>query len=110
MSLDITLYEGEEIDGNEVYSTNVTHNLGNMASEAGIYNYLWRAPENNINNAKQLILPLTKAIEDMELKPSLYDPLSAKNGWGTYEQFIPWLKELLQACKDYPNARIDTNR
>jgi hypothetical protein len=52
MSLDVTLYRNYHVsydDGKtlepkkeEMYSANITHNLGDMASEAGIYEALWR--------------------------------------------------------------------
>lgn len=57
MSLDVYLYETEEhtcagcgrVDrvrrGDCVYDANITHNLGKMADEAGIYLALWRPGE-----------------------------------------------------------------
>lgn len=53
MSLDVYLYEtgmcphcgGEVSGGNSVYSSNITHNLGAMAHEAGIYLACWRPGE-----------------------------------------------------------------
>src|SRR5690606_2662000 len=35
-------FEQEEVETNKVYSANITHNLGKMAYEAGIYEALWR--------------------------------------------------------------------
>jgi hypothetical protein len=34
----------------------------------------------------------------------------AKNGWGTYDQFLEWLKEYLAACQKYPTATIEVSR
>ena len=52
MSLDVSLYrnylisydEGKTLEPRreEVYGANITHNLGKMAAEAGIYEALWR--------------------------------------------------------------------
>ena len=42
MSLDVYLTDAE---GREVFSANITHNLGAMAKEAGIYMHLWRPDE-----------------------------------------------------------------
>lgn len=39
----VTMADSEE--SNEVYSANITHNLGRMAAEAGIYEALWRPGE-----------------------------------------------------------------
>ena len=54
MSLDFRL----SVDGDEVYSRNITHNLNKMAEAAGIYTVLWRPDENGITKAHQCIEPL----------------------------------------------------
>ena len=51
MSLDVTLYRNYHVSYDEgktlepqresLYSSNITHNLGKMANEAGIYEALW---------------------------------------------------------------------
>src|SRR5512136_450961 len=105
MSLDIDLIK--EI---RVYETNITHNLGPMAKELGVYKYLWRPEEININEAKQLIKPLARSIIKLEKNPEYYKKFNAKNGWGTYEDFLPWLKELLLACEKNPGAKIRVSR
>lgn len=94
----------------ESHWQNITHNLGRMAGEAGVYECLWRAPENNYNKAGQLIQPLTNAIADMEARPEHFKSFNATNGWGTYKDFLPWLKTLLQACEENPNGTIETSR
>lgn len=90
----------------EVYWKNITHNLGNMADKAGIYQCLWHPEEIPINVVSEIILLLEKGIKAMKEKPEYYKQFDAENGWGTYEQFVPWLEELLEACKQYPNATV----
>jgi hypothetical protein len=34
----------------------------------------------------------------------------APNGWGTYEQFLPWLEEYLRACEENPDAIVMVSR
>jgi hypothetical protein len=97
-------------DGEEVYWKNITHNLARMAEAAGFYKQLWRPEETDVVTASQLGFHIEKGIIELESSPDKYKEFSASNGWGTYEQFIPWLKELLQACKDYPDAIISTSR
>lgn len=109
MSLDIYFSELPK-EPVEVFSKNITHNLGTMADHAGIYKCLWRPDENGITHVHQIIEPLKSAIADMEANPEKYKPLSASNGWGTYEQFLPWLRELLAACEEHPNAEIRVSR
>lgn len=100
----------ESKEEHESHWQNITHNLGRMAREAGIYDCLWRAPENGFIKASQLIEPLEKAISEMKEKPDHFKQFDSDNGWGTYKDFLPWLKTLLQACKDNPNGTIEISR
>lgn len=107
MSLDIDLVESREIS---IFSANVTHNLNRMADKAGIYQVLWRAPENKIFIASQLIQPLQAAVKSMKENPDFFRQFDAENGWGAFEQFLPWIEKLLTACINNPNAKIKTSR
>lgn len=124
MSLDVTL-SGEPVTEDcicsecehrhqrtrrpEYFSSNITHNLTGMAGEAGIYEHCWHPNKIGITKAKELIEPLTKAIEDMQRDPERFKNHNAKNGWGLYEHFLPWLKEYLAACKEHPEATVSTS-
>jgi hypothetical protein len=94
----------------EYFSANITHNLNRMAEAAGIYQHLWRPEEINITQAKELIEPLRKGLEELRANPSKYKKYDATNGWGTYNQFIPWVAQYLQACIDYPEAKVEVSR
>ncbi len=107
MSLDITLIEVKPC---EVYSANITHNLGKMAEALGIYQHLWRPEELNITSAGQLIRPLEAAIENLIMNKERYSRYDAPNGWGTVDQFIPFLEKLLEKCKEHPDATIEIDR
>jgi len=89
-----------------VYSSNVTGNLGKMAREAGLYEVLWCPDEHGITAASQLIEPLRTGIERLKTDPARFKLLSSPNGWGTYEQFIPWLLNYLNACEQFPDASV----
>ena len=95
MSLEINL---SALRHTMVYSANITHNLGRMAEVAGIYKHLWHPEKVGVETALDLIQPLTDAITNMRAEPDKYKIYDAKNGWGTYEQFVPWLEELLMEC------------
>ena len=97
-------------DGDEVYEANITHNLTRMAAEAGIYKVVWRPEEVDITEAGQLIEPLTKGIEQMRAEPERFRAHDSPNGWGLYEQFLPWLERYLAACKNNPKARVYASR
>jgi hypothetical protein len=94
----------------EVYGANITHNLGKMAAEAGIYQALWRPEELNITKAGELVPIIEKGLDDMKARPEHYQQFNASNGWGLYENFIPWIEKYLEACKEYPEASIEVSR
>jgi hypothetical protein len=90
--------------GEQVYTANVTHNLGAMASEAGIYKHLWRPEEVGVTHAWQLIEPLRTAIAMLRDDPARFSAFNPANGWGSYDTFVPWLESLLEACESNPQA------
>ena len=103
VSLDIWL-EKEVIT--DVVDMNITHNLTAMASAAGIYQHLWRPNEVGVVRGKDLIKPLQIGVALMKSDPERFKAFDAENGWGTYEQFIPWLEELLTGCVEHPDAKV----
>jgi len=112
MSLDFYLEYEDEISGErvEAFSANITHNLSRMADEAGIYYCLWRPEEVGIKKANELIEPLTVAVKMMKDNPERFEAFNAKNGWGLYEHFLPWIEDVIWACKKYPNALVRASR
>jgi hypothetical protein len=140
MSLDVTLYRNYHVsyDGGktleekqeDVYSANITHNLGKMAGEAGLYEALWRPyqlkegynipegdhdaeykfEEANPVRAYEIIPIIEKGLEDMLARPKHYETFNSPNGWGMYHNFVPWIKEYLEALKEYPESFVDCDR
>lgn len=108
MSLDVYLYT--ESAEEAVYHSNITHNLNKMASEAGVYKALWRPEEVGITKAQQLIEPLTAAATTLVTNKSKFEKFDATNGWGTWENLVIFVAGYLQACKDYPDARVEVSR
>jgi hypothetical protein len=106
MSLDIYL---TAIRPTEVFHANITHNLGRMANAAGFYEHLWHPKEEGITLAQHLIAPLSQGIALMKADPARYKAFDAPNGWGTYDDFVPWLEKLLQACQENPDADISVS-
>ncbi|MDR3582481.1 MAG: hypothetical protein P4L67_04380 [Candidatus Pacebacteria bacterium] len=107
MSLDVYL---EVVMPTNVYSANITHNLNAMAAEADICNELWRPEEIGITKAHQLIEPLTKGLALLKSDPARFEALNAKNGWGLYKNFVPWVEDYLEACKENPEADVRASR
>jgi len=113
MSLDIYLsapttcpHCGGELPQVSDYDANITHNLGAMADEAGIYKHLWHPEQVGVKLAEHLIEPLDTAIKLMKADPVRFRKFDAPNKWGTYEDFVPWLENLLEACRACPGASV----
>ncbi len=107
MSLDFSLTRIQET---EVFWKNITHNLGTMADKAGIYYALWRPEEKGYKIASDIIPILEKGLADLKARPKYFEKFNASNGWGTYEHFVPWVEEVLEGCKEFPDAKISISR
>ena len=94
----------------EFYSSNITHNLGAMAEEAGIYKHLWRPEEIGITKAGQLVEPLRAGLGLMKADPPRFEKHNAANGWGLYKHFVPWVEKYLEACEETPTANVRVSR
>jgi len=92
------------------FDANITHNLGAMANEAGLYKLLWRPEELGIERASQLISPLRDGLARLRARPAFYRTFEPENEWGTYDDFLPWIEKYIQACEEYPDARIEVSR
>ena len=101
---------GHESNRNEIYHANITHNLGQMAKAAGIYHVLWRPEEIGITTAGQLIELLREGLTKLEADPEKYEKFNASNGWGLYENFVPFVRKYLEACEKYPEATVHVSR
>ena len=113
-----------------VYSANITHNLNKMAAEAGLYEALWRPhrlkpgydiaednydaeyafEEANPVRAHEIIEIIEKGLADMKARPKHYETFNSSNGWGMYENFVPWIEEYLKALKEFPDAQVECDR
>lgn len=107
MSLDVYLTATRPT---EVYWANITHNLNKMAMEAGIYEALWRPEELGIRHAGPLIDLLSEGLEKLKADPEHYKQFDAPNGWGTYEHFVPFVENYLNACRENPDAEVNVSR
>lgn len=114
MSLDVylTLPACEHCgsDEREVYDRNITHNLGAMASYAGLYDPLWYPDESGHEYARNLIEPLRSGIERLRAEPDFFRKFNPSNGWGDYEGLLNFAEEYLAACERYPNATVGVSR
>lgn len=107
MSLDVTL---TAVRPTEVFSANITHNVGKMAEEAGIYKHLWRPEELGITTAKELIEPLTEGLVRLRSNPKHYEQFEPENKWGTVGSLTSFVADYLHSCKLNPDALISVSR
>ena len=107
MSLDVYL---KVMKPTEVYSGNITHNLGKMADAAGIYMCLWRPEEFGIKTAGELINPLTTGLKLLRKNRTHYEQLNPENGWGNYDNLVSFVEKYLNACKENPEATVEAIR
>ena len=107
MSLDVSLYA---VKRTCVFDANITHNLGKMANEAGIYNACWSPETIDAKQAKDIIPFLERGLADLKSRPEHFKQFDAPNGWGKYVDFVPWVEKYLAACKEDPEAEIEISR
>ena len=120
MSLDLRLElpvdTGNKPFKAELYDGNITHNLGKMARECGLYEPMWRPylvvgldieeEDEVVINAGVLIKDLRRGIEELENNKEEYIQYNPDNGWGDYDGLLRVAKEYLTACEDYPHAVV----
>lgn len=140
MSLDVYLLRERTItydDGTEpkneteiLYDSNITHNLNLMAEKAGLYEALWRPyqlketynipegddvgefnfEEENMVIASELVPVIEKGLKDLKDRPEYFKEFNPENGWGSYDSLLRFTEKYLEACKEYPNAKVEVSR
>lgn len=103
------VFHGED-ETNDVYSANITHNLGQMARAAGIYLHLWHPDEIGVVKASQLIDPLRETLAALRSDPERFKAHNPPNRWGNYEQFVEFVADYLRACEENPEATVRVSR
>ena len=99
-------YEEQEL----LYDTNITHNLSEMASKAGIYESLWTPEKIGAKYARDIIKKIEKGLFNLKAKPEYFEKFNSPNGWGMYNQFVPFVSDYLDALKANPDAEICVSR
>lgn len=103
MSLDFTLTTKS---GRMVFEKNITHNMTDMAKVAGIYNVLWRPLENRFLTGADCVKTIKLGLERLENDQEYFEKFNSPNGWGTYAIFVPSVRDILEACKDFETALV----
>lgn len=84
-----------------LWSGNMTSNVAPMWRNAGI-------DLKTFDNARadDMIPKLRIAIAEMEAKPFTFAAMNPENGWGDNNGALRFLREILAACEESPNATI----
>lgn len=116
MSLDLSLHYaypscdccGREAELKTVFDANITHNLTDIAREAGLYEAIWHPEEKGYTQAGQLVMLLQRGLLQLKADPARFEALNPLNGWGSYGGFVAWVETYLEACITHPDATIQT--
>jgi hypothetical protein len=113
MSLDVDLMVTKPTS---VYSGNITHNLGKMASMVifkdglSLYDILWRPDEHGLKFAGQISEYLEIGWNILLSDPEYYKTFNPENGWGSYENLERFVYKYRNACWDNPEAELSVCR
>lgn len=94
----------------EAFSRNITHNLTEMAKAAGIYEVLWHPNDSGQVTAKDVAPVLAAGLTYLRARPEYFSRFNSPNGWGRYEDFVPFVEAVLKACQDDPDATVHVSR
>jgi hypothetical protein len=89
------------------FDTNITHNLNTMFKEAGLYKILWHGDD---LRAGDVLLKLEIGLAAMKAHPTHFIVFDDPKGWGTYAQAVPWLEEVIEACRKFQDAILKCGR
>lgn len=116
MSLDVYLTSPDcehcKRSGEELFTRNITHNLGKLAAAVDLYDPLWHPEEIGATRAEHLIDLLERGLARLE-DPARRDELKAlepSNGWGKLDNLIDFTREYLEACRESPDALVLVSR
>lgn len=88
----------------------ITHTLGEMAAEVGIFYHLWRPEEMGIYQARQLIEPLERGLLALQRNRDRFMQYETPNGWRRYDQLVDFIAAYVAACRANPDAVVTSRQ
>lgn len=85
------------------HNHNITHNVAPMLRAAGLD---WHDYRDEPLTATFLATDAIGAMDRLVSDPERYRPMGAPNGWGTYDQVLPFLGRLILDCLKHPEAIV----
>jgi hypothetical protein len=113
MSLDVDLMV---IKPTSIFSMNITHNLGKMATAVvlsngkTLYDVLWRPEEHNYFTAEDISELLDEGFNILLSAPEEYKQYNPENGWGEYDGLVQFVYQYRNACWENPSAELRVSR
>lgn len=113
MSLDVDLMVTQPVS---VFYSNITHNLGLMASEVKLsngmtlYDVLWRPDEHEFKYAGDISEWLCEGWNILLSDPERFRKFNPPNGWGSYDGLCNFVYKYRNACWDNPQAELRVSR
>ncbi len=95
-----------EYEDNIVWHGNITHNLGQMASnipvnDKTLYYYLWRPEEIGFKYVNEdYINAIKTGYEYIKANKEKLKRFNAHNGWGTYDNLLNFVESLYECLKE----------
>lgn len=102
--------ESQEYESREFWWRNITHNLTEMASycvpeskqDISLYDLMWCDEYPADIPRTKYITYLVECAKELEANPDKYKQYNPKNGWGSYEGLLSYVKEFAKALIDAP--------
>ena len=113
MSLDVDLMVVKPCS---IYSGNITHNLGEMASaiqlkkDLTLYDVLWRPDEHGFTHARDIVDYLYFGWKELTRYPEKYKKYNPENGWGSYEGLVNFVRVYHRNCMENLDAEVQVSR
>lgn len=95
-----------EYEDNIVWHGNITHNLGQMASnipvgDKTLYYYLWRPEEIGFKYVNEdYINAIKTGYEYLKANKEKLERFNSPNGWGTYDNLLNFVKSLYECLEE----------
>jgi hypothetical protein len=105
MSLD--LYLECRACNQSFWTRNITHNLGPMWREAGVYDALYQSQGMKADEVRAVVLA---GLDAMKREPERFKAFNAPNGWGLHEHAVAFLESFIAAIYEHPDAVIRVSR
>jgi hypothetical protein len=100
----------------EVFSRNITHNLGEMSRQVvlkngkTLYDVLWRADEHGFKTGGDIADLLLEGYNILCKNPTKFKEFNPSNGWGNYEGLCNFVHDYYKGCLEFADLEFRISR